>query len=50
VAFPYSPFAPWLGFVPLPAPIMGALALVTMAYLVTVYSVKRWYFARYQLI
>jgi hypothetical protein len=28
---------------------MGALALVTIAYLVLVYFVKRWFWARYQL-
>ncbi len=49
VALPYSPLAPWLGFVPLPAALMGALALVTIAYLVLVYVVKRWFFKRYQL-
>jgi len=49
VALPYSPLAPWLGFVPVPAVLMGALALVTIAYLVAVYGVKRWFFKRYQL-
>jgi Mg2+-importing ATPase len=49
VALPYSPLAPWLGFVPVPAALMGALTLVTIAYLVTVYGVKRWFFKRYQL-
>jgi len=49
VALPYSPLAPWLGFVPVPAPLMGALALVTIAYLVLVYVAKRWFFAHYKL-
>ncbi len=49
VALPYSPLAPWLGFVPVPAPLMGAMALVTIAYLVLVYVVKRWFFAHYKL-
>ncbi|MHB8886983.1 MAG: HAD-IC family P-type ATPase, partial [Methylovirgula sp.] len=49
VAFPYSPLAPWVGFVPLPATVMGALALVTLAYLAAVYAVKRWFFMRYHL-
>ncbi len=49
VALPYSPLALWLGFVPVPAALMGALALVTVAYLVLVYVVKRWFFKRYQL-
>lgn len=49
VALPYLPLAHWLGFVPMPAPVLGALALVTATYLVAVYAVKRWLFARYQL-
>ncbi len=49
VALPYSPLAPWLGFVPVPAALMGALALVTVAYLVLVYVVKRWFFKHYQM-
>jgi hypothetical protein len=39
----------WFGFVPLPAEVMGALALVTIVYLISVYVVKRWFFAHYQL-
>ena len=49
VALPYLPFANWLGFVPVPAPMMGALAVVTIAYLVSVYLVKRLFFRRYGL-
>ena len=49
IALPYSPLAPWLGFVPLPAAFLGALALVTVAYLALVFLVKRWFFKRYQL-
>ncbi|MGO9392156.1 magnesium-translocating P-type ATPase [Rhodoblastus sp.] len=49
VALPYSPLAPWLGFVPLPATVMGALALVTAAYLALVFFVKGWFFRRYRL-
>ena len=49
VALPYVPFAHWLGFVPVPATMMGALALVAFAYLVSVYIVKRWFFKRYGL-
>ena len=48
-ALPYSPLAPWLGFVPVPAALMGALVLVTITYLVLVYFVKRWFFKHYQL-
>ncbi len=49
VALPYSPLAHWLGFVPVPATVMGALALVTITYLVAVQGAKRWFFARYKL-
>ncbi len=38
VGLPCSPFAQWLGFVPLPADIIGALALVTAIYLIAVYA------------
>ena len=33
----------WFGFVPLPANVLGALALVTALYLIAVYRVKRWF-------
>jgi len=49
VALPYSPLAHWLGFVPPSAALMGALGLVTVAYLAFVYVVKQWFFKRYQL-
>ena len=44
-ALPYLPVAHWLGFVPLPAPVMLVLASVTIAYLVAVHFVKGWFFA-----
>ena len=49
VALPYSPLAPWLGFAPLPAGVLGALMLVTAIYLAAVHFLKRWFFARYDL-
>jgi P-type Mg2+ transporter len=49
VVLPYSPLAHWFGFVPLPAEVMSALALITLVYLISVYFVKRWFFAHYQL-
>ncbi|MGD1037734.1 MAG: magnesium-translocating P-type ATPase [Roseiarcus sp.] len=49
VGIPYTPLAPWLGFVAPSAPFIGAIALVTIAYLMLVYFVKRWFFARYLL-
>ncbi len=49
VALPYSPLAHWLGFVPLPATVLGALLLVTAVYLGAVHGVRRWFYARYQI-
>jgi Mg2+-importing ATPase len=49
VALPYLPFAHWLGFVPLPISLLGALMLITAVYLASVYGVKRWFFAHYKL-
>jgi P-type Mg2+ transporter len=49
VALPYSPLAHWLGFVPPSAALMGAIALLTISYLVLVYAVKQWFFKRHQL-
>jgi P-type Mg2+ transporter len=49
VTLPYLPLAQWFGFVPLPAEVMGALALVTIVYLISVYLLKRWFLAHYQL-
>ena len=47
MALPFSPLAPWLGFVPLPASLMAALAGLAVPYLAVVYAVRRWFFARY---
>ena len=49
VAFPYSPLAHWIGFVPIPLHVLGALGLVTAAYLLAVHGLKRWFFKRYHL-
>jgi Mg2+-importing ATPase len=49
VALPYTPLASWLGFVPLSIGLLGGLAIITAAYLTTVYAVKRWFYSRYQL-
>lgn len=49
VALPYSPLAEWLGFTPLPAELLGALAIVTTTYLAAVYVLKHWFFARYKI-
>jgi Mg2+-importing ATPase len=49
LALPYLPLASWLGFTPLPPAVLGALALLTAAYLLSVYLVKRWFFRRFGL-
>ena len=49
LAFPYSPLASWVGFVPPPPGLLGALMLVTVTYLGTVHGVKRWFFRRFEL-
>jgi P-type Mg2+ transporter len=50
IAIPFSPLAPWLGFVPLPGPVLAALAATTTTYLAAVYVVKRWFFARHPIL
>jgi Mg2+-importing ATPase len=47
---PYTSAAPWLGFTAIPAGLVAVLMGITMAYLVTVYSVRRWFFARHRLV
>jgi P-type Mg2+ transporter len=49
VLLPYSPLAPWFGFVALPGDVVAALVLVTAVYLIAVYAVKRWFFAHHKL-
>jgi len=48
-ALPFTPIAPWLGFVAIPPPLVSALACVTLVYLGTVYFVRRWFFLRHGL-
>jgi P-type Mg2+ transporter len=43
VALPYSPFAGWFGFVPLPWPIMTGMLLITVMYLVSSEVTKHWF-------
>ncbi len=47
VLLPFTPLAPWLGFVPLPPLFLAALAAMTAAYLVLVEGVKRAFHRRY---
>lgn len=43
---PYTPARDWLGFTPLPATILVALAGITTIYLFCAFAVRRWVFAR----
>jgi Mg2+-importing ATPase len=41
---PYSPLGKLFGFVPLPLPFLGLLALILLAYVVSAELVKRWFY------
>ncbi len=44
MALPFSPLAPYLGFVPLPLDYFGLLAVLLGAYLVMVQGAKQWFY------
>jgi Mg2+-importing ATPase len=44
VALPFSPVGAWLGFVPIPLPMLASLALITSVYLVTIAWARRLFF------
>jgi Mg2+-importing ATPase len=44
---PFTPLAPWIGFVPLPLPFFAVLIGMVGAYLVLVEVVKRWFYRRF---
>jgi len=44
VLVPYSPFAPWFGFVALPLPVLVGLVGITALYVVASELTKRWLF------
>ena len=44
---PSTPLAPALGFVPIPAPFWGVLAMLVAAYLALAEAGKRWFHARW---
>ncbi len=46
---PYTPLGGWLGFVPLPPLLLGAIIALTVTYLALVQVVKQWFYARHQL-
>jgi len=48
VALPFTALGPMLGFVPIPAPFWGVLALLVVAYLALAEGGKRWFHARWR--
>jgi Mg2+-importing ATPase len=46
LALPYLPFAPLIGFVPLPAPLVLALIALTLAYVGAAEAAKRFFYVR----
>ena len=46
LAIPYLPFVSILGFVPLPAIVVVALALITVAYVIAAEGMKSWFYRR----
>ncbi|BAV51098.1 Mg2+ transport ATPase [Mesorhizobium loti] len=44
VLIPYTPLAPWFGFVPLPLPVLAGLVGITALYVVASELTKRWLF------
>jgi len=50
VALPYTPLGNLLGFIPPPAPLLGAIAFLTATYLLVVQAVKSWFYRRHALL
>jgi Mg2+-importing ATPase len=46
VAIPFSPAAPMLGVVPVPLPVLAALALITAGYVLVTEVAKSWFYQR----
>lgn len=46
IAIPYLPLAGWLGFVPLPVPVLAGIVTITGLYLIVSETTKRWFFER----
>jgi Mg2+-importing ATPase len=46
LALPYLPFAPVFGFVPLPAPLMLAMIVLTLAYVGAAEAAKKYFYGR----
>ena len=50
VVLPYTPLGPMLGFTPLPASLLAAIALLALTYLLLVQGVKTWFYRRHALL
>jgi Mg2+-importing ATPase len=50
VVLPYTPLGSLLGFIPLPIPLLGAIALLSITYLLLVQIVKSWFYRRHALL
>jgi Mg2+-importing ATPase len=50
VVLPYTPLGGVLGFTPLPPPLLGAIAALTLTYLCLVQLVKTWFYRRHALL
>jgi Mg2+-importing ATPase len=47
---PYTPLGALLGFTPLPLPLLGAISLLALTYLILVQAVKTWFYRRHALL
>jgi Mg2+-importing ATPase len=47
---PYSRLGIVLGFAPLPLPLLGAISLLALTYLLLVQAVKTWFYRRHALL
>jgi Mg2+-importing ATPase len=50
VVLPYTPLGSLLGFIPLPAALLGAIAFLALTYLLLVQAVKSWFYRRHALL
>jgi hypothetical protein len=50
VMLPYTPLGSLLGFIPLPVPLLGAIAFLAVTYLLLVQAVKSWFYRRHALL
>jgi len=50
VALPYTPLGSILGFIPPPAPLLGAIAFLAVTYLLLVQAVKSWFYRKHALL